>query len=186
MERVHRISVFLVVILGCLTNVLLAESSSQWRWAGVERVVAVGDVHGAYPSLLELLQASQLLSEKGHWSGGKAHLVMLGDLLDRSTDQLSGGQEKRVALARALVAKPRVIVLDDALSAVNPAHEMEIIRRVAAFLPDSAVVAISRRPGPAEVADIVVELGERPLETSAATAENGASSIAARYSTIWV
>ena len=72
---------------------------------------------------------------------------------------LSGGQRQRLALARALVARPRVIVLDDALSAVNPSHEMEIIRRVAEFLPETAVVAITRRPGPASMADTVVELG---------------------------
>ena len=72
---------------------------------------------------------------------------------------LSGGQRQRLALARALVARPRVIVLDDALSAVNPSHEMEIIRRVAEFLPEAAIVAITRRPGPATMADTVVQLG---------------------------
>lgn len=73
---------------------------------------------------------------------------------------LSGGQRQRLALARALVARPRVIVLDDALSAVNPSHEMEIIRRVAEFLPEAAIVAITRRPGPASMADTVVELAQ--------------------------
>ncbi|WP_419926124.1 ABC transporter ATP-binding protein [Candidatus Poriferisocius sp.] len=78
---------------------------------------------------------------------------------------LSGGQRQRLALARALVARPRVIVLDDALSAVNPSHEMEIIRRVAEFLPEAAIVAITRRPGPASMADTVVQLG-RPGATA--------------------
>lgn len=73
---------------------------------------------------------------------------------------LSGGQRQRLALARALVARPRVIVLDDALSAVNPSHEMEIIRRVAELLPEAAIVAITRRPGPASIADTVVELDQ--------------------------
>lgn len=82
---------------------------------------------------------------------------------------LSGGQRQRLALARALVARPRVIVLDDALSAVNPSHEMEIIRRVGAFLPDTAVVAITRRPGPASMADTVVELG-KPATPASVTA----------------
>ena len=78
---------------------------------------------------------------------------------------LSGGQRQRLALARALVARPRVIVLDDALSAVNPSHEMEIIRRVAEFLPEAAIVAITRRPGPASMADTLVQLG-RPGATA--------------------
>ncbi len=78
---------------------------------------------------------------------------------------LSGGQRQRLALARALVARPRVIVLDDALSAVNPSHEMEIIRRVGEFLPEAAIVAITRRPGPASMADTVVQLS-RPGATT--------------------
>ena len=85
---------------------------------------------------------------------------------------LSGGQRQRLALARALVARPRVIVLDDALSAVNPSHEMEIVRRVAEFLPEAAIVAITRRPGPASMADTVVELGqpEAPAPPASTTA----------------
>ena len=78
---------------------------------------------------------------------------------------LSGGQRQRLALARALVARPRVIVLDDALSAVNPSHEMEIIRRVAEFLPEAAIVAITRRPGPSSMADTLVQLS-RPGATA--------------------
>ena len=86
---------------------------------------------------------------------------------------LSGGQRQRLALARALVARPRVIVLDDALSAVNPSHEMEIIRRVAEFLPEAAIVAITRRPGPTSMADTVVELGqpEAPAPPAPTTAQ---------------
>ncbi|MCY3634640.1 MAG: ABC transporter ATP-binding protein [bacterium] len=86
---------------------------------------------------------------------------------------LSGGQRQRLALARALVARPRVIVLDDALSAVNPSHEMEIIRRVAEFLPEAAIVAITRRPGPTSMADTVVELGqpEAPAPPASVTAQ---------------
>ncbi|HUP85215.1 MAG TPA: ABC transporter ATP-binding protein [Acidimicrobiales bacterium] len=71
---------------------------------------------------------------------------------------LSGGQRQRLALARALVVPPRVLVLDDALSAVNPAREVEILRTIRAHAPASAILCITRRPGPKSLADEVVEL----------------------------
>ncbi len=53
---------------------------------GIERVVAVGDVHGAYDRLVEILQTTGLLDARLHWAGGKTHLVQTGDVLDRGPD----------------------------------------------------------------------------------------------------
>src|SRR5204863_383182 len=53
---------------------------------------------------------------------------------------VSGGQRQRVSLARALVAHPRVLILDDALSAVHPSLEIEIMRRVHQYLPQTAIL----------------------------------------------
>ncbi len=78
---------------GCmaLTGILLslalwtgpAAADEQWRWTGVERIVAVGDVHGAYEEVFGVLRQAGMIDGQGHWSGGTAHLVSMGDLVDR-------------------------------------------------------------------------------------------------------
>ena len=55
-------------------------------WTGVERVVAFADVHGAYEELTTLLRSAGVVDAGLRWSGGKAHVVSLGDLLDRGAD----------------------------------------------------------------------------------------------------
>ena len=71
---------------------------------------------------------------------------------------LSGGQRQRIGLARALVRSPRVLVLDEAMSAVNPSLEIEILGRIRRHAPAMAIVCLTRRTGPGEVADWVIEL----------------------------
>jgi hypothetical protein len=53
---------------------------------GVERIVAVGDVHGAYEPLVGILRAAGILDGRLRWAGGRAHLVQTGDILDRGPD----------------------------------------------------------------------------------------------------
>ena len=63
-----------------------AAPAAQAEWTGVERVVAVGDVHGDYANFVSVLRSARLIDDKGRWIGGKAHLVQTGDLLDRGAD----------------------------------------------------------------------------------------------------
>jgi hypothetical protein len=51
-----------------------------------ERVVAVGDVHGAYDRFASMLRAAGLIDGRQRWVGGRARLVQTGDLLDRGAD----------------------------------------------------------------------------------------------------
>jgi calcineurin-like phosphoesterase family protein len=72
-----------------LIAALLIWSSATFAsdiWRGVERIVAVGDVHGAYTSFVALLQATDIIDDNLNWRGGQTHLVSLGDLLDRGPD----------------------------------------------------------------------------------------------------
>jgi hypothetical protein len=50
------------------------------------RVVAVGDIHGAYENFVEVLRMAGIVDEDAHWVGGTAHLVQTGDFTDRGKD----------------------------------------------------------------------------------------------------
>ncbi len=50
------------------------------------RIVAIGDVHGAYDSFVALLQAANLVDADLEWTGGDRRLIVLGDLVDRGED----------------------------------------------------------------------------------------------------
>lgn len=60
--------------------------AAQDVWTGVERVVAVGDLHGDFGQFTTLLRDAGLIDQRDRWSGGKAHLVQLGDVPDRGPD----------------------------------------------------------------------------------------------------
>jgi len=72
--------------------------------------------------------------------------------------QLSGGQKQRIAIARAIIADPRVLVLDDATSAVDPSKESEIRDAMRTVMSGRTTIVIAHRPGTIALADRVVFL----------------------------
>lgn len=69
---------------------------------------------------------------------------------------LSGGQRQRLALARALVRRPSLLVLDDTTSALDPATEALILAQLRARLGGSTVLMVASRPSTIALADDVV------------------------------
>jgi diadenosine tetraphosphatase ApaH/serine/threonine PP2A family protein phosphatase len=63
-----------------------ARAASSCEWNGIERVVAIGDVHGAYDRFVEILKVAGIIDADQHWAGGTTHLVQLGDVVDRGAD----------------------------------------------------------------------------------------------------
>ena len=66
--------------------VLTAPALARETWDGVERIVAVGDVHGDYGQFVAVLRSAGLIDEKEDWTGGTTHLVQTGDVPDRGPD----------------------------------------------------------------------------------------------------
>jgi Calcineurin-like phosphoesterase len=60
-----------------------AGAAEQSVWTGVDRIVAVGDLHGDYDGFRAILASAGLIDAKGRWIGGKTHLVQIGDVPDR-------------------------------------------------------------------------------------------------------
>jgi ATP-binding cassette subfamily B multidrug efflux pump len=73
---------------------------------------------------------------------------------------LSGGQKQRTALARALAAEPRILVLDDALSAVDTYTEEEVLRGLRAAGRTRTTVLVSHRVSTVKDADLIVVLAD--------------------------
>ncbi|MGH3348487.1 MAG: ATP-binding cassette domain-containing protein, partial [Nocardioides sp.] len=73
---------------------------------------------------------------------------------------LSGGQRQRISLARALVRRPRLLVLDDATSAVDPEVEARILATLRGDRRGGTVAVVAYRKATIALADEVVHLAE--------------------------
>jgi ATP-binding cassette subfamily B protein len=71
---------------------------------------------------------------------------------------LSGGQRQRIAIARAVLADPRILILDDATSAVDPTKEHEIRDALDEVMRGRTTIVIAHRPATIALADRVVLL----------------------------
>jgi ATP-binding cassette, subfamily B, bacterial len=77
---------------------------------------------------------------------------------------LSGGQRQRLSLARALVRRPRLLVMDDATSAVDPEVEARILAALRTGAEDATVVVVAYRKATIALADQVVYLRDGHVE----------------------
>ena len=72
--------------------------------------------------------------------------------------RFSGGQRQRIALARALVGRPALLVLDEVTSALDPAVERRVCANLRALADRMTILSVTHRPAWFEIADRIVEL----------------------------
>ena len=60
--------------------------------------------------------------------------------------QLSGGERQRLAIARALLQRPQILILDEATSCLDPLSEELVLRNVFCYLNGSTIIVVSHRP----------------------------------------
>ncbi len=73
---------------------------------------------------------------------------------------LSGGQKQRLALARALLTNSQLLILDDALSAVDSDTESEILSNLSRGRENKTIIVISHRISTLEIADKIIVIGD--------------------------
>jgi hypothetical protein len=163
MRRQHTLSL-LVALTVILALVAVRQAPVQPdALSGVERIVAVGDVHGGYDEFTGILRAAGVIDERNRWSGGKTHFVQTGDLLDRGADSrkimdlvmrlerqavASGGR------VHALIGNHEVMNLTGDLRYVSAAEYSAFATPRSAAVRDRAYVALAdpvRKDDPAYV-----------------------------------
>lgn len=124
---------------GIRENVLFGRAFTDQEIVEALRVVELGDKLSSLPGGLDYV-----IGERG--------------------SLLSGGERQRLALARALIGKPRLLLLDEPSSALDESTERSIFERLRAGDDDATIIAITHRTSLIRAGDHVVRCGETVQE----------------------
>lgn len=80
--------------------------------------------------------------------------------IEQGGTNVSGGQKQRLCIARALLTKPKVLILDDSTSAVDTKTDASIQKSFAEFIPDTTKIIIAQRVSSVQHADLIVVMDD--------------------------
>ena len=78
--------------------------------------------------------------------------------LSQGATNLSGGQKQRLALSRAFIRKPAILVLDDTTSALDSASEQQVQRAIATYYQDTTTFIVASKIASIQQADVILVL----------------------------
>lgn len=138
-----------------------AQPQTQSEYSGVERIVVIGDLEGAYEKYLDMLRTAELIDAEGNWIGGAAHLVQLGDVPDRGPNsraiilhlaQLDRQARRAGGRVQALIGNHEAMNVEGDLRYVHPGEYEVFVTRDSQRLQDAYfrqyVAALRRAPPP--------------------------------------
>jgi ATP-binding cassette subfamily C protein len=103
-------------------------------------------------------------------AGAKDFIANLPEGLETDVGEmggrLSGGQRQRIALARALVTNPKILILDEVTSALDPETEAEIVSNIASLRGRYTIIAITHRPAWTKIADRLYSISRGHVSSS--------------------
>ena len=114
--------------------------------------ISYGSDNGSFEKALEAAEVSQISKDVRDFP--KAFDTMIGE----RGITLSGGQKQRTSIARAVMRDPKILILDDALSAVDTYTEEEILTRLRSVMSGRTSLIISHRISTVKHADMIVVL----------------------------
>ena len=85
---------------------------------------------------------------------------VLDTVIVQGGKNLSGGQKQRIAIARAMVGKPDILILDDSMSALDYATDLALRRAIKCDMPETAVIMISQRTTSLMEADKIITMDD--------------------------
>lgn len=109
-------------------------------------------------------EARAALEAAGAWDFVAALPEGMLSMVGEKGAKLSGGQRQRISLARALAGRPKLLILDEVTSALDPQTERDICRNIDALSRDMTILAITHREAWTDIADRVYRLHAGTVE----------------------